>query len=61
VPQSYAESYFWEDIAAARAKGTDEETYAKGRNRAGEKLPPEELSKVQQRAAKWFAEHAPQP
>ena len=61
VPQSHADAYFWLDIAAAGAKGTDQDGAAKSREAVRAKLSPEELSKVQERAANWLAEHPAKP
>jgi len=60
VTQSYAEAYFWLNLAAARTKVKDREAFAKSRDEAAAKLPPDDLSKAQQRAAEWFAAHPPQ-
>jgi TPR repeat protein len=57
IPQSFAESYLWLDLAAAGAKGEDQARYAKTRDSEAVKLSPDELSKAQERAAKWFADH----
>ena len=54
-PAQVSEAYFWLDLAAAGASGTDREKYVKSRDTVAAKLSPDELSKVQERAAKWFA------
>lgn len=61
VPQSYAEAYFWLDIGAAVAKGADHDTCLKRRDDSASNLSPSDLSKEQERAAKWFAEHQAKP
>jgi hypothetical protein len=61
VPQNYAEAYFWLDLAVAGIKGPEKDKCEKSRDDFGSKLLPAELSKMQERAAKWFAEHPTQP
>ena len=61
VPQSYAEAYFWQNLAAARASGPLQAQFAKNRDESGSKLWLLSRLKVQQRAAKWAAEHPVQP
>jgi TPR repeat protein len=57
-PRSYAEAYFWLDLASSGNDGTQREEWMKTRDRAAEKLTPEELSQAQQRATKWFVDHS---
>ena len=52
VAQSYGESYVWWSIAAMSGN----KNMTKKRDRAAEKLTPEELDQAQQRAAKLFDE-----
>jgi TPR repeat protein len=61
VPQSYAEAYFWIDLAVASAMGKDQEKYAEYRDTVALKLTTDELNKVQERATKWFADHPTKP
>lgn len=61
VPQSYAEAYFWDDLAAALANGASQTRFAKQRDAAAARLSPAERNQVQQRAAQWFSEHRPHP
>ena len=61
VQQDYSEAYFWQNLAAARSKGKEQERFAKYRDEAAAKLNSTELSNAQQRAAQWFAAHPPQP
>jgi TPR repeat protein len=57
VPQSAGVAYFWFDLAAAGLKGQDQENAAKNRDLCATQLTSDQLSKVQELAAKWFAEH----
>src|SRR4051794_18847783 len=57
VPQSYAEAYFWQNLAAARANGPLQAQFAKNRDESGSKLWLLGRLRVQQKAAKWAAEH----
>jgi len=57
VPQSYAEAYFWQNLAASRASGSEQTQFAKNRDESGSKLWTLSRLKVQQRAAKWAADH----
>ena len=52
VPQSYSESYVWLSLAAMPGN----KNLTKKRDRAAEKLTPEELKLAQQRASKLFDE-----
>lgn len=61
VPQSYAEAYFWQNLAAARASGSLQTQFAKNRDESASKLWFIARLKVQQRAAKWAADHPVQP
>ena len=56
-PRSYVEAYFWLNLASSGNDGTLREEWMKTRDRAAEKLTPEELSQAQQRATKWFVDH----
>ncbi len=58
LPQDYAEAYFWLDVAAAGTLGaTDAEGAVKDRDIAASMLAPADLSRVQERARKWFEDH----
>jgi hypothetical protein len=61
VPQSYAEAYFWQNLAAARATGSLQAQFAKNRDESASKLWLLTRLKVQQRAAKWAADHPVPP
>lgn len=61
VPQSFAEAYFWQNLAASRATGDLQAVFAKNRDESGSKLWFMARLKVQQRAAKWAADHPVQP
>ncbi len=64
VPQDYAEAYFWFDLAAAgncatltRCLGVDAPKAVEDRDNAASHLMPADLSRVQERARKWFEDH----
>ena len=58
VPQDYAEAYFWLDLAASRKiVAVKQEDIEKIRDEAASHLSPADLSKVQERARKWFETH----
>lgn len=57
VPQSNTGAYLCFDLAAARLTGPDQVNAEKVRDLAASLLTPEELSKAQEAAEKWFAEH----
>jgi TPR repeat protein len=63
VPQSYAEAYFWFDLAAAGidSESWDSERAVKFRDDAASHLTPSDLSRIQERARKWFEEHPAKP
>jgi hypothetical protein len=61
VPQSYAEAYFWQNLAAARMSGSLQAQFAKNRDESGSRLWLLTRLKVQQRAAKWAADHPVPP
>ena len=61
VPQSYAEAYFWQNLAASRASGSLQAQFAKNRDESASRLWFIARLKVQQRAAKWAADHPVQP
>lgn len=59
VPQDYAEAYFWLDLGAVgKIDGVKPEDVAKERDAAASHLTPADLSRVQERARKWFEDHA---
>jgi hypothetical protein len=58
VAQDYAESYFWLALAASgKIEGVKQEEIDKFRNDVASHLTPADISQVQARASKWFAEH----
>ena len=61
VPQSFAEAYFWQNLAAARTSGSLQAQFAKNRDESASKLWFIARLRVQQRAAKWAADHPVQP
>jgi hypothetical protein len=59
VKRDYAEAYFWSDLAAAGKLHTwKQEDAVKARDEAASHLTPADLTQVQERARKWFEEHA---
>lgn len=61
VPQSYAEAYFWYELAAALTHGPNLIRFSRERDNAAARLSPAERNDVQQRAVRWFSEHGRQP
>lgn len=61
VPQSFADAYFWQNLAAARTSGPLQAQFAKNRDESASKLWFIARLRVQQRAAKWAADHPVQP
>ena len=62
VPQDYTEAYFWYDLAAAGEQdASDSRQVAKYRDEAASHLTPADLSRVQERARKWFEAHQAKP
>lgn len=59
VEQSYVESYYWLDLAAA-VKGSREAQYAANRQMIGIHITADELAGIQDREAVWKAAH-PRP
>ena len=58
VPQDNEEAYFWFDLAAAgKMDAKMMETAAKTRDETASHLTPADLSRVQERARKWFEDH----
>ena len=58
VPQDYAEAYYWLDLAVAGNLNTAKaEDAVKERDDAASHLTPANLSRVQERARKWFEDH----
>jgi hypothetical protein len=58
VPRDFSECYFWYKVASAgRVNGVTEEDMAALLKFAASKLSPEALSRAQERARKWLAEH----
>jgi TPR repeat protein len=58
VPQDKEEAYFWFDLAAAgKMDAKMMETAAKTRDETASHLTPADLSRVQERARKWFEDH----
>jgi TPR repeat protein len=62
VPQDYAEAYFWSDLAAAgKQEAPQAEAVTTIRDEAASHLTPADLSRVQERARKWFEAHQAKP
>ena len=61
VPQSFAEAYFWQNLAASRSSGPLQTQFAKNRDESASKLWLFARLRVQQRAAKWAADHPVPP
>ncbi len=60
VQRDYAEAYFWFDIAcASKAREVVVGERATQRDAAAVYLTPADLSRVQERARKWFGDHPP--
>lgn len=57
VLQDHAESYFWLYMATLRNEGVNQEKTAKARDAAAAMLTPAQQADVQERVARWFAEH----
>jgi hypothetical protein len=56
----YTEAYFWLDIAATgKIEGAKREDVARIRDIAASRLTPANLTRVQERARKWFEDHPP--
>jgi hypothetical protein len=60
APRDFAEAYFWFDLAALGTPSTKErqETALKARDDTAGKLKPQMLMQTQERARKWFEDHA---
>jgi uncharacterized protein len=56
VEQSYAEAYYWLDLAAA-VNGPKQGQYAANRQMMGSHITADELAGVQERAEAWKAKH----
>jgi hypothetical protein len=56
VPQDYAEEYFWLDLGLS-GQLPERADAEKVRNAAASLLTPAMLSRVQERARKWFEDH----
>ena len=56
VPQSDVEAYYWLDLAVA-VKSSRQDQYIANRQNVGTRITVEDLQAVQERAAKWKAEH----
>jgi TPR repeat protein len=58
IQQDNEEAYFWFDLAAAgKMDAKMMETVAKTRDETASHLTPADLSRVQERARKWFEDH----
>ena len=60
VPQDYAEEYFWLDIGLS-GQLPEPADAERVRNAAASLLTPAKLSRVQERARKWFEGHPAKP
>jgi TPR repeat protein len=62
VPKDYAESYFWYDLAASEKQDEIKpEEIAKYRDDSASHLSNAVLMQTQERARKWFEDHAAKP
>jgi uncharacterized protein len=62
VLHDYSEAYFWLDVAASGEVTRKERKEAlKRRDQAASNLTPTDLSRVQERARKWFEDHPVKP
>jgi hypothetical protein len=62
VPKDYAEACFWFDLAVTGERDASRrEQAAKFRDELASHLTPADLSRVQQRARKWFEAHPAKP
>jgi hypothetical protein len=62
VPQDYAEAYFWLDLAAAgKLDASIAEAVPRIRDKVASLLTPDDLSREQERARKWFEAHRAKP
>lgn len=65
VPQDYSEAYFWASIAAATTNSPDGKLSVQNltsiRDAVATDLTKTEILKVQERARKWFEDHAATP
>lgn len=62
VPQDYAEAYFWYDLAAAGEQDVSlSRQVAKYRDETASHLTPDDRSRAQDRARKWFDAHQAKP
>jgi len=62
VPQDFAEAYFWLDLAAVgKLDASNANDVATLRDAIASHLTPAELSRVQERARKWFEAHQAKP
>jgi hypothetical protein len=62
VPRSYAEAYFWYDLATAgKQHASDSKQVAKYRDEAASHLTPAELARVHERVRMWFEAHQVKP
>lgn len=55
VPRDYVEAHKWLNLAASRATGEDQKTFANARDTLLEAMTPAQLAEAQQRAADWQA------
>ena len=60
VPQDDGEAYLWANLAATYADASDRVRYAEFRDRAAERLTPEQRADAQRRAREFFEAHPPE-
>ena len=60
VPQDDVEAYKWFNLAATYADAEQREEFADERDRAAERLTPEQRAEGQKLAREWFAAHPPE-
>ena len=61
VPQDEGAAYTWFSLAASVASGGDRERYVKRRDRAAERLTPDQLADARRRVREWQAAHPREP
>ena len=60
VPQDNVTAYKWFNLATTYADASQGETFAEARDRAAERLTPEQHAEGQRLSREWFAAHPPE-
>ena len=53
VPQDYVQAHMWMNLAASRARGSDQKTYADARDALARIMTPAQIAEAQRRAREW--------